>query len=110
MSDNATKEDIARVEKSVGKAHERIDKVVDQVSDINADVSHMRGCVDGMCTDVGVIEDALVKGATTGGANNPELYKTLRYLIIAVMLGAIVAAGWSSLSGSAGNTKVEASK
>lgn len=109
MSDHATKQDINRLEVSVGKAHERIDEVVKDVSDMRESVGRIEGCMDGLCKDVGTIKDSFVKRAESGSGQS-ELFKTIRWLIAAAVIGGMVAAGMSSFSASNGATSIETSK
>ncbi len=101
MSDAATKADVLEV-------HRRVDGVIETVSDMRQDVGEIKGTSKQIQRSLDGITGILTKGG--GHGSNSELMRTVRWLIVAVVLGGAVAAGMTSFSASSGEKTVEVKK
>jgi len=101
-------EPVTRAE--LAASNDRIDKLEVHIRSQSEDIAHMRGCLEGACEDVKLMKDAVVGSVTQSKGTYAELFKTLRWFIIAITIGGMVAAGWSSMSASSGTSKVEAKR
>ena len=109
----ATKDDIAQLETSVVKAHKRIDECVKDLSAMRGDVHEIKGAISPMSGDVRMIKEALIKASqnsSSSNSSNLELFKTIRWLLVAIVIGGMVAAGMTQFSASNGSGSVSVQK
>ena len=103
----ATKDDIQRLDK-------RIDGVVEDVGRISNDVSEIKGFMGPVSEDVKAIKNHFIEqGSQVAQVDNQrttELFKTIRWLLVVLILGCAIVAGFSQFKGKAGDIQVETSK
>lgn len=110
MNDNATKSDIQRVENSVSKAHERIDKVADDVALMGADVGEIKGAIGVMGEDVHAIKNVLIAQASPSSKNNSELFSLMKWIVVALVVGGLTFSGMTRFSAKSPKGEVNVSR
>ena len=109
MSQPATRGELAESNARIDKLEVGMTAMGEDIAGIREDSAYMRGCVDGVCSDVSTMKDAIVKAATTGSdLKTKEFGKTVRWLLVVVAIGCMVLAGINSFSASKGDTSVSA--
>lgn len=111
----ATRHDVLRVEQSVTKAHERIDTLAGNFSEMRADVHEIKGCVGPLCDNVKTITAAIVDRGINHDDNDSsivlmKIVDLLKWLVVASVIGgAISAVGYYGIkaAGKTGDSEIK---
>ena len=106
----ATKADLMKSNARIDKLEIQFKAALADIRTQGEDIAHIRGTVEGAREDITMMKDALISAVTQNKSSMGELFKTLRWFIVAITVGGMIAAGWSTLSATNGKAKVEATK